>query len=99
MLPVFISKWYLAKAAFETTAIFPKVGVFVLAFSAFLTAIYMLSFAIRAIFVPQKEGEASDNCDPGICMKLPFILLVIAMFALGIHAQPLINFISSVVGL
>lgn len=99
LLPVFISKWYLAKSAFETTAIFPKVGVLVLAFSAFLTAIYMLSFAIRAIFVPQKDGESRENCDPGICMKLPFILLVIGMFVLGIHAQPLIHFISNVVGL
>lgn len=99
LLPVFISKWYLAKAAFETTAVLPKVGVFVLAFSAFLTAIYMLSFAIRAIFIPQKDGESTKNCDPGICMTVPFVLLVIAMFALGIHAQPLINFILGVVGL
>lgn len=99
LLPVFISKWYLAKAAFETSKILPMVGIGVLAFSAFLTAIYMLSFAIRAIFVPQREGEPSENCDPGICMKLPFILLTIFMFALGIHAQPLIEFISSIVGL
>lgn len=99
LLPVFISKWYLAKAAFETTEILPMIGVGVLAFSAFLTAIYMLSFAVRAIFVPAREGEPSENCDPGICMKLPFILLIVIMFGLGIHAQPLIGFISNIVGL
>lgn len=95
----FISKWNLAKAAVASGNTLAYVGVAALLVSALLTAAYMMSISIRAFF-PGKDFDYSkiqDAKDPNWMMLLPLILFVAAMFAFGLHPQPIIRALESVV--
>lgn len=94
----FVSKWYLAKAAFDNASAMAVFGVAVLLVSALLTAIYMMTMIVRAYF-PGKEVNTSSLegvTDPDWRMLLPLFLFVIAMIAAGLFSQPLVEFFTSV---
>lgn len=97
----FVSKWHLAKAAFESGSPLAVVGVGGLLISALLTAIYMLSIVIRAYFPGDQfdYGKLHDDIhDPDWRMLLPLFLFVGAMFVIGVHSAPLVDFFTSVAG-
>lgn len=94
----FISKWNLAKAAVESGNIEAYVGIAALLVSALLTAIYMLTVVVRAFF--PKEGfdyATLDGCkDPNWKMMLPLYIFVVLIMVIGLHSQPLVDFITKV---
>ena len=97
----FVSKWHLAKAAFESGSPLAVAGVGGLLISALLTAIYMLSIVIRAYFPGDQfdYGKLHDDIhDPDWRMLLPLFLFVGAMFVIGVHSAPLVDFFTSVAG-
>ena len=95
----FVSKWYLAHAAFVSGGILEIVGVGALLVSALLTAIYMLSIVIRAYF-PGNDfdyGSIADEVkDPDWRMLLPFILFAAAMLVLGVKSVLIVEFFTNV---
>lgn len=96
----FISKWNIAAAAMETGAEFPYayVAVGVLLYSALMTAVYIMTVAIRAWF-PDKGYNAKANegvKDPNWEMKLPLLLFMIAIIAIGLYSQPLMEIFQKV---
>ncbi len=95
----FVSKWNLAKAAFESGNYLAYVGVGALLVSALLTAIYMLTIVMRAYF-PNKDFDYSslhdDIHDPDWRMLLPLGLFVVGMVVFGVYSGPLVEFFTSV---
>jgi multicomponent Na+:H+ antiporter subunit D len=95
----FVSKWNLAKAAFESGNYLAYVGVGALLVSALLTAIYMLTIVMRAYF-PSRAFDYStlseDICDPDWRMLLPLGLFVVGMVVFGVYSTPLVEFFTSV---
>ena len=94
----FISKWNLALAAFSSGNKLAYIGVGCLLVSALLTAIYMLTIAIRAFF-PSKDFDyetVKEYKDPNWQMLLPLGLFAIAIIVFGLYSQPLVNFLSDV---
>ncbi len=94
----FISKFYLAQAAVYGDNVLAYFGVGAILISAILTAIYMLTIVIRAFF-PAKEFDyntISEVEDPNWLMILPLSLFVVAMFIIGLHPQPLVEFLATV---
>lgn len=94
----FISKWYLASAAAAYNSVLSYVGIGALLVSALLTAIYMLQVVIRAYF-PEKgfiPESVEKYHDPGWKMIVPFVVFIVAMVVLGVHPQPVINFVINV---
>lgn len=97
----FISKWNLTKAAVASENPLAYVGVAALLISALLTAIYMMSIAVRAFF-PGKDFDYDtirDVEDPNWMMILPLVLFVIAMFYFGLHSEPVVHALESVAAL
>ena len=95
----FISKWYLARAAFESGNILAAVGVVCLLASAFLTAIYMMTMMIRGFF-PEKDFDMEtihSVKDPGWQMIVPLMLFSAAIVTFGVYSEPLRDFIFIVV--
>ena len=95
----FISKWYLARAAFESGNILAAVGVVCLLASAFLTAIYMMTMMIRGFF-PEKDFDMEtihSVKDPGWQMIVPLMLFSAAIVTFGGYSEPLRDFIFIVV--
>lgn len=95
----FISKWNLGTAAIASENKLAYVGVIVLMISAVLTAIYLLTFVIRAFWPPKGcEITISDDVhDPGLRMKIPFALLTILIIVLGVCSGPLMKLINDTV--
>lgn len=94
----FISKWNLAKAAVESENPLAYVGIAALLVSAILTALYMLTISVRALF-PGKDFDYStitDVEDPNWMMILPLVLFVIAMVVFGLHSEPIVAALESV---
>ncbi len=96
----FISKWNIAAAAMEAAESFPFAygAVGVLLYSALMTAIYILTVAVRAWF-PVKGYQAAANkgiTDPNWEMKLPLLLFVIAIFVFGLYSEPLMGLLRQV---
>ncbi|MDD6616239.1 MAG: proton-conducting transporter membrane subunit [Lachnospiraceae bacterium] len=88
----FISKWNLAKAVIASENPLAYVGVAALLISALLTAVYMMSIAVRAFF-PGKDFDystISDVEDPNWMMILPLVIFVIAMFYFGLHSETVV---------
>ena len=84
----------------ETGAEFPYayVAVGVLLYSALMTAVYIMTVAIRAWF-PDKGYNAKANegvKDPNWEMKLPLLLFMIAIIAIGLYSQPLMEIFQKV---
>ena len=94
----FISKWNLAFAAVETGDMLPAIGVFVLLISALLTAMYLLTIAVRAFF-PAKgfdETKLAHVEDPRWYMTVPLMAFTVAIIAFGIHSAPLVEFFTRI---
>ena len=95
----FISKWRLMTSAVETENILAYIGAGVLIISAVLTAIYLLTFVVRG-FWPERgynEEDVKVAKDPGWRMKLPLLILTVAVLALGLCFNPIAELISDTV--
>lgn len=95
----FVSKWYLAKAAVESGTVLSYIGIAALLISALLTAIYMMTIVVRAFF-PGKAFDYStirDVSDPNWMMLLPLFVFAAAMFVFGLHSEPIVHALESVV--
>ena len=91
----FISKWNLGSAALLSKTPLGYAAMGVLLYSAFMTAIYMGTFALKAWF-PRKEqvlNFAEYEKDPGWKMKLPIVIFACIIIAFGLFSKPLINLI------
>jgi len=94
----FVSKWNLAKAAVESQNTLAYFGIVCLLISALLTAIYMISIAMRAFFPPwgfDREAIAGST-DPGWKMCLPIMLCALFTILLGMFSSPLVDFFRDV---
>lgn len=97
-LPAFISKWNLGTAALAEGGIMTKVVTGALIFSAFLTAIYLLTIVIRVYF-PKKGFDYEtihEVSDPSWKMKLPMVVFAAVIILLGFCSVPLIEFFEKV---
>lgn len=120
----FVGKWNLAEAAFacggDTYAKgmswgwLPLAGVFVLLYSALMTAVYMLTVLVRAYF-PQmecgirrtlQEDETgmdvvwadSAVTDPNWMILMPLVIFAVAIVVLGLHSAPLMQALTAIGG-
>lgn len=94
-LPGFISKWNLIKGAVLAGG-FCYTGAVVLLISGLLTAMYIISVAIRGFYVDEEtydESAFEGVHDPGLRMKIPFAVLSVAVLAMGICFNPIIEFL------
>ena len=94
----FISKWNLATAAADLDTPASILGICALIISAILTAIYLFTVVIRA-YLPGENFDYStidDVKDPTNFMKIPLIILCVAMVVFGLFSQPLMNFFRNV---
>ncbi len=105
----FISKWNLAQAAFamigdgkNTIPVLewlPLIGVIVILYSALMTGIYMLTVLIRAWFPKQNvQTVSADIHDPGWKMLLPLCIFVVMILFIGLHSEPLMNYLAAIGG-
>ena len=96
----FISKWYIATASIEANNPIAVAGVVVLLISAFLTAMYMLSPAIKAFF---KRSDCTNDVEnvkeANALMQIPMGICAILCIATGIFATPVIEIIKGVLGI
>jgi len=111
----FISKWNIAKAAFDCgarfaasgalgvwTGVLPYLAVGVLLYSAFMTAIYMLTVLVRA-YAPVTAGRdgavASETwSDPNWLMLAPLLIFAVIIIGFGLHSQPLMELLYEIGG-
>lgn len=94
----FVSKWYLLNAAVEEGTWLALAGIFVLLYSSLATMIYMMTISFRAFF-PSKEkdlGWLEKVTDPDWRMTLPFVIFIVAMFAIGMCSNPVIALLKSI---
>lgn len=94
----FISKWNLATAAADLKTPAAFVGICALIISAILTAIYLFTVVIYA-YMPGENFDYStieDVEDPTNFMKIPLIILCVAMLVFGLFSQPLMDFFRNV---
>ena len=95
----FVSKWNLLTAAADTGLVLGTVAVIALIISAVLTAIYLFTAILPMYGRPlnaESAALAGFNRDPGWQMKLPLVLLMIAIVALGLWSTPLVTFLRNV---
>lgn len=94
----FVSKWNLARAAVASHNPLAYFGIVCLLISALLTAIYMMSIAMRAFFPPVgfDRESVSHIKDPGWKMCFPIMLCAAFSMALGVFSTPLVEFFASV---
>lgn len=96
----FISKWNIAAAAMDTAREYPYayVAVGVLLYSALMTAVYILTVAIRAWFPDRGYDEKSNEgiTDPNWEMKLPLGLFAVTIVVLGLYSEPLMQLLRAV---
>lgn len=97
----FFSKWYIALAGIGEGSAFAIIGVVVLLISAFLTAIYMFSPAIKAFF-PSRDSEICSfegAKEANAYMLIPIGLCAVLSLLMGVFAQIPVNIIEEVLGL
>ncbi len=95
----FISKWELLTAAADTGLVMGTVAIAALIISAVLTCIYLFTIVGPMYFRPLNADSAAlegFDRDPDRRMTLPFLLLCIAMVALGLWASPLVTYLRQV---
>ncbi|MCC8167869.1 MAG: proton-conducting membrane transporter [Clostridiales bacterium] len=98
-----------AVTAGRLTSVLAVAGLAAILISALLTAIYTMTISVRA-FVPVKDKDIraiekdwpdvvpyDEVSDPNWMMMVPLVIFVVAMLVLGVHPQPLINYLSGVV--
>lgn len=89
----FVSKWYLAVGALNTSvSIFNWLGPVVLLASALLTAGYLFSITITAFF-EKSDCEAHET---GLRMLLPMMLCCVFVFVIGCYPKPMMDIISMI---
>ena len=96
----FISKYYLAESAVKSGSPFAYIGVAALIISAVLTAIYTMTVVVT-VFCPENDYDKASKEgveDAGWQMKLPMVVLSIAMILMGLFSGPLITFFTNVAG-
>ena len=91
----FVSKWHILLGVPEAAAHNPAVwiGAAALLISALLTALYMLTTAVK-VFFPSKEADLSSMADvreAGWRMLLPMVLLAALVLLTGLWAGPLVT--------
>lgn len=94
----FISKWSLGSAALASGQGIGYAAMGVLLYSAFMTAIYMGTIALRGWF-PKQEATlefTEKDTDPGWKMKLPIVLFAVMLLGLGLCAKPILEIIKAV---
>ncbi len=97
----FTSKWNLATAAVADGQWFSYIGMGALIVSAILTAVYLFTFIVPAYMMPVNndlKSLADKPHDPGLCMKLPFAVLVVTIFVLSMYSVPVVEWLSGVIG-
>ncbi len=91
----FISKWNIASAAMDTGSSYPfaYLAVGVLLYSALMTAVYMLTVAVRLWFPDQGYDRASNEgiTDPNWEMKLPLGIFAAVVLFFGLCSEPLMQ--------
>ena len=99
LLPGYISKMNLLMSAALAGGTFAMAGIIALLLSAILTAAYLLPMGIRAFLVTPEDSLSftEHDRDPGWQMLVPFTVLVLTMLVLGIHAEPLMNALESLI--
>lgn len=95
----FFSKWYICSAALEAGSGFATAGVIVLLVSALLTALYMLSPAIKAFFPRQGvETDLEGVKEANWKMLVPMGICAVLCVVLGIFAAFPVQLITEVLG-
>lgn len=96
----FVSKWYLLTAAVEAASPLAYVGLGALLLSALLTAVYMLTPAVRAWF--PRQGERAPGLErvreADWSMTLPFLLLSAALLLLGLRGSLIVEAAARIAG-
>lgn len=95
----FVSKWNLLTAAAASGQWKVLAAIAALIISAILTAIYLFGPAVNMYFRPLNADcglTDKDRRDPSWLMKLPLLVLVIAMVLFGLCSSPLISFLRQV---
>lgn len=96
----FLSKWYLAEGSLKAGMLgFSWIGPVVLLVSALLTAGYLLPITIDGFF-PGKQYKHEDfkNCESGLTMAIPMLLLSGAVLLMGVFPQQLLRFLETMAG-
>ncbi len=100
-MPGFASKWNLATAAVADGQWFSYIGMGALIVSAILTAVYLFTVIIPAYMMPVnpslKELTKAKK-DPGLCMKIPFVVLIAAIIVLCFCSVPIVEWLGGVAG-
>lgn len=88
----FVSKWYLATGALDSSLpVYSWLVPVILLISALLTAGYLLPITVSGFF-PGKDFETPERTkEGGIVMWLPIVLLSALTLLLGIFAGPLVE--------
>lgn len=95
----FTSKWNLATAAAADGQWFSYIGIAGLIVSAILTAIYLFTVIIPAYAMPVNPSLAAlsnERHDPGLCMKIPFAILIVAILILSVYSAPLVEWLTNI---
>ena len=96
----FISKWFIATASLEAQNPLAIVGVIILLISAFLTAMYMLSPAIKAFFKGRDNTNDVENVkEANALMQVPMGICAALCIVTGVMASPVIEIIKGVLGI
>ena len=96
----FFSKWYISTAALESGNGLAVAGVVVVLISAFLTACYMLTPAIKAFFPRTcNTNDPSDAREAGWRMLVPMGVCAILCILLGLFAHVPVNLFREVLHL
>ena len=96
----FISKWYLSLGALESgVEIFSWLGPVILLVSALLTAGYLLPITVKG-FLPGSDFDYSglQKKEPNLTMLIPLAVFGISALVLGVFPNPVIEFITDIVG-
>lgn len=86
----FVSKWRLGMAAFDTLTWKSLWMMGILAYSAVMTVIYLISVCVRA-FVRQEKDAREERCEADWQMLVPISIFAVALIVLGIYHEPVLR--------
>ncbi len=89
----FVSKWLIARSLFAQGGILGQAGVLALLYSALMTAVYLLTVAVRAFF-PDREADTASLAsytDPSWQMLLPLGVFSVVTVLFGVCAGPVLS--------
>jgi len=91
LLPGFVSKWYLA---IESIGVNKLYLIIVILISSLLNAVYYLPISVNGFFGEENlSGKIYKSKEKSIQELIPILILVIAMFYVGIYSEAIINLI------